>query len=114
MINTNERNLALANDIKDFMIKNNIAEDTRIYFNGMAYDSVNNSEYKEFSDIKGSTYFEYADDESVSMSFEGALYHMINYGENRRLLEKFDNIFTKHKCYYELGYAWSLRAVFDW
>lgn len=113
MTNTNERNLALANDIKDFMIKNEVANDTRIYFNGMAYDSISDNEYKDINGIKGSDYFEYADDEGVSMSFEGTLYHMINYGTMPKLLEKFNKIFTKHNCYYELGYAWSLRAVFD-
>lgn len=113
MTNINERNSALAENIKDFMLKNKLAEDTRIYFNGIAYDGIEVDTYRTMQDIKGSDYFEYADNESVSMSFEGKLYHMINYGESQRLLEKFNDIFKKHNCYYELGYAWSLRAVFD-
>lgn len=107
-----KRNLALADDIKDFLIDNSMATDTRIYFNGIAYDSTSHNTYQTMEDIKGSTYCEYADDDSVTMCYEGDMYDMMNYGSSPRTLEQFRKIFTKHKCKYEVGYAWSLTVEF--
>lgn len=109
-----EKNKALADDLKKFLIDNDLQADTSIYFNDMCYRwDYKINDYIIIEGIKGSTYFEYANDETVSMSFEGSLYHLMNYGTNRRLLDKFDKLFSKHKCYYELGYAWSLSVYFD-
>lgn len=118
IVNENEiRNAKLAEDIKEFILDNGLGIDVRIYFNNACYDWANGEVYNKepylLKNIKGSTFFEYANDETVSMSFEGKLYDIINYGANYSLLEKFDEIFKKHKCYYELGYAWSLSVYFD-
>jgi hypothetical protein len=106
------KNQLLAFDIKDFLLENNINTDTRIYFNNMAYDS-NEDGYELLENIKGSAYNEYTNDETVSMTFEGELYYMINYGVFNLLLNEFNAIFEKHKCYYELGDAWNLSVYFD-
>lgn len=108
----NKRNLALANDIRDFLIDKGMATDTRIYFNGIAYDSISHNTYQTMEDIKASTYCEYADDDSVTVAFEGDMYDMMNYGSSRSRLQQFDKIFIKHNCSYELGYAWSLTVEF--
>lgn len=101
-----KKNEKLANDIAQLMLKNDVALDTRIYFNNKCIkDGIEIVE-----NIKGSTYFEYANDETVSMSFEGAMYHIINHGTNKKIMEKFDKMFEKHGFYYQLGYAWSLSA----
>jgi hypothetical protein len=104
-------NEKLANDLKKFIEKYEIG-DTRIYFNNICYHFNSDGSCKVIENIKASDYFEYANDETVSMSFEGYLNHVINYGENNKLLNYFDKIFEKHGCYYELGYAWSL-SVYD-
>lgn len=107
-----EKNDLLANDIRNFLIKHELAGDTRIYFGGICFDSISNTEYKILEDIKASDYFEYANDKGVSMSLEGELFHMINYGGRKSLMKKFDAIFEKHNCYYEQGFTWSL-SVFE-
>jgi hypothetical protein len=116
------RNEKLAEDIKSFLIKYEM-EDTRIYFNGKAYcfssaRKDKSQPYELIENIKGSKFFEYANDETVSMSFEGELYDLVNYEAfnsswKRKLLDEFENIFKKHHCYYELGYSWSLSVYFD-
>lgn len=110
----NEKNEKLANDIRDFLLKNNLAVDTRIYFNRMAYDSINSTnEYELLNDITPTDYFEYANNETVSMSFEGELYHLINHRTNSGLYKKFEKIFEKHNCWIQLGYAWSLSVYYN-
>lgn len=107
-----ERNEKLAKDIAKFLIKNEIGQDTRIYFNDICFENFKNGSYETLENIKPSDYFEYANDNTVSMSFEGDLNYIINYGTNNKLLEKFNKIFDKYNCYYELGYAWSLSVYY--
>jgi hypothetical protein len=114
-----ERNELLANNIKDWLIKNHVTTDVRIYFNNKAYcwssfnGFVEPAKPNVLEDIESTEYFEYGNDETVSMSFEGGLYDIINGYESPSKLEKFDKIFKKHNCYYELGYAWSLSVYYD-
>lgn len=48
------------------------------------------------------------------MSFEGPLYHMINYGSyedvSDNFLVEFNDLFDEYGLYYELGDAWNLSA----
>jgi outer membrane protein assembly factor BamB len=113
IMNQNEKNELLANDLKKFLLKHDMI-DTRIYFNGKCFDFNSSGEVTTLEDIKGSTYFEYANDETVSMSFEGRLNHVINgYISDKKVMNGFDKIFEKHNCYYELGYAWSLSVYYN-
>lgn len=107
-----EKNQKLVHDLQKFLEKNQIG-DTSIYFNNkcIRVDGAGNISLLE--DIKGSTYFEYANDETVSLSFEGRLNHALNYDTDRALVQKFEKIFAKHRCYYEFGYAWSLSVYYE-
>lgn len=112
-MNQKMKNENLANDLKEFLEQNRLIADTRIYFNGMAYGydyNVSRSEYTVIEDIVPSDYFDFADDESVCMTFEGKLYHIINHGENDTLFGQFDAIFDKHDCFYEFGNMWNLTV----
>lgn len=100
-----EKNKALANDIRDFLKKHNIIQDTRIYFNNICYDNGDNV----IEDINPLDFFQYANPVTVSMSFEGGLYDVLNYG-SPKIEEAFLNVFKKHGMYYELGNAWNLAA----
>lgn len=113
---------ALAKDIYDWCIKNDLWGDCCIYFNGKAWASwdtwngengkeIGNSLY-EYKDRNPTGYFEYANPQTLSMSFEGALNHVLNaYVPGWvKLEEEFSNIFTKHGYYYEMGHAWNLSA----
>jgi hypothetical protein len=111
------RNLLLANEIRDFVINNNLACDVRIYFNNTCYDWYDGKQYFDepilINDIKASDYFEYANNDTVSMTFEGALYDILNNGASYRLQSEFEDIFERNNCYYELGNAWNLSVYFD-
>lgn len=110
------RNEILVRDIRNFMEKNKLIADTRIYFNSVAYAydyKVSREKYTLIENVQPSRYFEYADDSSVNMTFEGVFYNIMNYGENGSLQEEFDSIFERHNCYYELGNAWNLIVRHD-
>lgn len=115
MINNKERNEKLANEIKDWLVQNGFVIDNRIYFNGKCFDSIGNGHnddgYRIIEDIKPSDYFEYANDDTVSMSFEGELYDLINY-EGGKLLNEFNEVFSRNNCYFELGHAWNLSVEY--
>ena len=109
----------LVTKIKAFLEMYKIAEDVSIYYNGNVersqaeYDLVeHNIRYswtKEY-DVNPHDYFEYAaHDHILSMSFEGALYELLNYWGGSKL-EKFMGIFEEYGLYYELGNAWNLTC----
>lgn len=106
-----ERNEKLAKDIIQFC-KENECGDTRVYYNGKAVDIDYNGKTKEINDIDPTEYFEYANRETVSMTFEGLLYYILNgYTLNSfSLYDKFEKLFKKYGCYFELGNAWNLAA----
>lgn len=114
----------LAKDIIDFLLKHEIFDDTFIYVNGKRYgtydgeghynygtNSWDNVYVEDNKDPKD--YFEYAGDH-LSMSFEGPLYDLINYGfefGSYKTVDELTEIFHKHGFYWELGNAWNLTAV---
>lgn len=117
-INHNE----LAMDIYNFCYDNELWEDIAIYFDGKALASwdtwsgvagkkITDNLY-EYEDKNPLDYFEYANPDTLSMSFEGRLNHALNaYIEGWiEIEEAFIDIFNKHGYYYEMGYSWSLSA----
>lgn len=112
----------LAQDIYDWCIKNDLWGDNCIYFNGKAWASwdewsgekgkkIGDMLY-EYEDKNPKDYFEYANPDTLSMSFEGALNHVLNgyvHGWTK-LEEEFSNLFQKYNVYYEMGHAWNLSA----
>lgn len=115
---------ALAKDIYDWCQKHDLWGDNTIYFDGKAW-----SNSKEWSGIRGikiaedlyeyadknpKNYFEWANPQTLSMSFEGSLNHVLNaYVPGWTALEdEFIKLFDKHGCYYEMGNAWNL-SVFE-
>ena len=112
----------LAKDIYKFCTKHNLWGDNIIYFGGKAWSS-----HQEWGGIQGKQidenlyeyegknpkdYFEYGNPETLSMSFEGPLYHVLNaYVSGWTKLEnQFAKLFEKYGLYYEMGYSWSLSA----
>ena len=112
----------LAREIYDWCIFKNLWEDNCIYFNGKAWAS-----WKSWAGVKGrkiddrlyeyedknpKDYFEYANPDTLSMSFEGALNHVLNaYIPGWAVLEEeFSEIFKRHGYYYEMGHAWNLSV----
>lgn len=59
--------------------------------------------------VTAKKYIEYANEDLITMSFEGPLYHEINYG-NGKTYDDLRTFFEKRGLYFELGYAWSLAT----
>lgn len=97
-------------------------EDCAIYFDGKAIASWDTwhgvkgieiaDNLYEYEDKNPLDYFEYANPDTLSMSFEGPLYHILNdFGCSYPLaFESFCKLFDKHGYYFELGHAWNLTA----
>ena len=118
----NDKMELLARDIYKWCLKKELWGDNIIYFNGKAWSSS-----PEWSGVKGKQiaenlyeyegknpkdYFEYANPDTLSMSFEGPLNHVLN-GYVRgwtKLESQFAKLFEKYGLYYEMGYSWSLSA----
>lgn len=112
----------LAMEIYNWCYSNELWEDSAIYFNGKAIASWNKwhgvegkkiaEGLYEYEDKNPLDYFEYANHDTLSMSFEGPLYDILNaYSEDWCWTEEaFINIFSKHGFYYEMGHAWNLSV----
>lgn len=99
----------LANEIMDFLKENDINEDVCIYY---SHERLN-GDGTILENVVASDYFDYANDKTISMSFEGSFYEVINYycgGFGESMLEKFNKILKKYGLYYELGNAWNLST----
>lgn len=118
----NDKMELLAKDIYKWCLKKDLWGDNIIYFNGKAWSSS-----PEWSGVKGKQiaenlyeyeeknpkdYFEYGNPDTLSMSFEGPLNHVLNgYVRGWTKTEaQFAKLFEKYGLYYEMGYSWSLSA----
>lgn len=118
----NEKMELLAIDIYNWCVKKNLWGDNCIYFNGKAWASwdtwhgiqgkqIGNMLY-EYEDKNPLDYFEYANPNTLSMSFEGELNHVLNAYVRGwvKLEQQFSDLFKKYGMYYEMGHAWNLSA----
>lgn len=112
----------LAKDIYKFCVNKDLWCDNIIYFNGKAWASFNtwmgekgkriDKNLYEFENRNPIDYFEYANPDTLSMSFEGSLNHVLNgYVSGWVKLEKeFSELFHQYGYYYEMGHAWNLSV----
>ena len=112
----------LAIDIYEWCKKHDLWGDNTIYFDGKAWSSSEvwgteegkkiAEDLYEYEDKDPCDYFEYGNSDTLSMSFEGSLNHILN-GYTRgwvKLQEQFNNLFKKYDLYYEFGHSWNLSA----
>jgi len=127
---TKKEKEALAKEVRQFLIDNELWTDVRIYFNGKAFSTRDRNGNFFYNDPKNlivledenpRNYFEYVSDDNIlSMSFEGDFYGCLNfyneYGADfdNRIMEGFDQILKKYGVYYELGHAWNLTCYYAW
>lgn len=110
----------LAYEIREFLIKHQLWQDVRIYFNGKALatsDGDGNFGYNDpdklfiLEGLDPRKYFEYVGD-YLSMSFEGPLYDVLNcyapFEHCNRIINGFNKIIGKYGFYFEQGNAWNL------
>jgi hypothetical protein len=96
----------VAQTIEKFLVKHDLDCDVRIYFNNKCWDYNSDGKKTIIEDIKGSDYCEYANDKTITMTFDGPLYYALNMYNGYELYEKFNSLdFDNH--YFELGHAWS-------
>ena len=109
----------LAQDIYKWCIENEVWIDVAIYYNGkrMSTSGIDENGKERFryngepfieNGCDPRDYFRYVRSPNIlSMSFEGDLYDILNYGSH----DSFDALFAKYDLYYELGNAWNLTAA---
>lgn len=116
------KNEALMRDIYKFCKKNDLWFDCCVYCNGKAYSPSPeregehgkkiDDELYEYENKDPLKYCKYANPNTITMTFEGPMYCMLN-GDMRgwiKLEDKFIRLFNKYGLYYEMGYTWSLSA----
>ena len=108
---TKKQKEKLAHEILNLLKEYGLNTDVHIYFAGKCIDG----EGKVIENVKASDYFDYANDNTLSMSFEGAFYEIINYYTPevaKTVMPKFTGILNSYGLYYELGEPWNLAAYY--
>ena len=89
-------------------------QDTRIYFGGKTwcYMPQGGKGYTGkrtiLTDINARDYCEYANEDTITCTFEGQVYECLNYGiDNYRLMNKLNDMLQEYGYYYEMGHAWN-------
>lgn len=114
---------SLARDIYNWCKQHGLWGDNTIYFDGKAWASDRRAwqgqlpnqideDLFEYADRDPRNYFEYANPDTVSMSFEGPLWAVLN-GDVLGWVEleaEFLALFEKYGMYYELGNSWNLSC----
>lgn len=97
----------LAKSIATLLQEYDCEQEVAMYYSNKRFSHFGN-EWKEDEGFKGSDIIEYANDKTITMTFEGSFYEVINYGLFPSLLEKFSKLLKDYDLYYELGNAWNL------
>lgn len=116
------RNETLALEIYDWCCKHNLWGDNIIYFNGKAFSSskewgseigkqIDENLY-EYEGKNPLNYFEFGNPETLSMSYEGPLNHVLNGYVSGwvKFEDEFLKLFEKYGYYAEYGNSWNLSA----
>ena len=103
----------MANEIVDFLKKNEMIDSTCIYYNNKR---IRNGILEE-GEFNPRDYFEGSDKNILAMSFEGTLYDVMNcysnYKTHDRITGKLKDIVKKYGCCYELYDSWNLNLYPD-
>tara|TARA_Y100000310_G_scaffold206101_1_gene206441 strand:+ start:193 stop:513 length:321 start_codon:yes stop_codon:yes gene_type:complete len=100
------KKVKIAKTIEAFLRKYDLCGDVRIYFSNRCWD-YNQGIKTIIKDIKGSEYFEYANDDTISMSFEGELYDVLNMNYGYDMRNEWDKL-DLDGYYAEMGNSWNL------
>ena len=108
------RKTEIVKKIEKFIKKHDLHHDVRIYFNDKAWCYNSRGQKTVEKEVSATDYLEYGNNDTISMSFEGGLYNVLNfYWENKhyeKLWNEFTAIFDEYDCFYELGNAWNLSV----
>ena len=102
----------IARKIEAWMKKNELQTDSRIYFGNKAWCYNSSGVKKIIEDIKATDIVEYGNNDTITMSFEGGMYRVVNYHwerpEMNKLYNEFMDLVGGYGYYHELGNAWNL------
>ena len=101
------KKVKIAKTIEAFLRKYDLCGDVRIYFSNKCWDYNSQGIKTTIKNIKGSAYFEYANDKTISMSFEGNLYSALNMHNGYELFNEWCKL-DLDGYYSEMGNSWNL------
>lgn len=115
----NMRKLAIK--LIDFLAKRSYWTEMGIYVDGERWSSEPLADTEEMATDNGNKYYvlknvdikaclEYSNPRTISMYFEGPLYHCINYQDYDFLTKLDEKLLKPYGLYFEQGYAWSAAA----
>ena len=107
MLLTAEQKEKMAHEILGLLTEYDLNTDVNIYFNNKRLTG----DGAITENMRGSDYFKYANDETLSMSFEGEFYEVINYycpAMADIVMPKFAGILDAYGLFYEMGDTWNL------
>lgn len=81
--------------------------DTRIYFGNKCWDYDSSGNKTILTDIQGSEYTQYANDATITCTYEGAVYSALNYDFKNPLREELIEMLDEYGYYFEMGEAWN-------
>ncbi len=112
----------LAERLIDRFIKDEVFSEVCIYVNGKRYRADNNNNAKECQTAAGNRYFEengefdpaeyldHCNSKTVTITFEGPLYDMINYMDYDYIYKLDQDILNDYGMYFEQGNNWNMSA----
>lgn len=110
-------------DLIKWLAAKELFQDVNIYANGLCYSSNMHGDCACDETItphatvfirkepNPETIVEYFNPKLINMTFEGPLYHALNYGY--RVEPQLNEFFEKRGLYFEYGYAWSLSTYMN-
>lgn len=114
--------ITLMEDILQILYQQDANEMVNFYVNGLHFTTDEHPTFIKHPIQTATETFSYYEDpvpcdvtkqvyfnnpQTITMTFEGPMYHDINYG-SEKILDKINKKATKYGLYAELGYAWSL------
>lgn len=111
----------LAEEFMDYLCQLGVFYEVDIYTGAkrLSSDSCNGKERK--STAKGTVYYEmdydgcpceYNNPDTLTVTFEGPFYHLLNHGDDGKVYKTLQNMFAKRDLYFEMGYAWSFALYY--
>lgn len=116
---TAQNMISLMESIIRYLYKNNATDMVNFYVNNKHYSSEFHEGYIQHSLGNQRHYWEdsnpcdvtkqieYNNPKTITITFEGPMYHDINYGP-QKILRHIEKLANTYGLYPELGYAWSL------
>jgi hypothetical protein len=106
----------IAKKIERWLMDNGMDNHVSIYFDDerWSYGWDGTKDKVVENNIKASRYFTYADDDTISMAFEGPLYEVLNLYRNDeealRMHSEFSELLNEYGYFFEKGNAWNCTA----